>query len=82
MMRTAAIKRQTGETNIAASLMIDGAGNSEIKTGIGFFDHMLILFAKHGLFNLNLSVDGDLYVDGHHTVEDTGIVLGQALLRP
>lgn len=80
-MRTATIKRQTGETNITASLMIDGTGYSEIATGIGFFDHMLILFAKHGLFNLNLSADGDLHVDGHHTVEDTGIVLGQAITQ-
>lgn len=81
MMRTAAIKRQTGETNITASLMIDGTGCSEIDTGIGFFDHMLILFAKHGFFNLNLSADGDLHVDGHHTVEDAGIVLGQAITQ-
>lgn len=80
-MRTAAIKRQTGETNITASLMIDGTGCSEIDTGIGFFDHMLILFAKHGFFNLNLSADGDLHVDGHHTVEDAGIVLGQAITQ-
>ena len=81
MMRTATIKRQTGETNITASLLIDGTGYSEIETGIGFFDHMLILFAKHGLFNLNLSADGDLHVDGHHTVEDAGIVLGQAITQ-
>lgn len=81
MMRTATIKRQTAETNITASLMIDGTGYSEIETGIGFFDHMLILFAKHGFFNLNLSVDGDLHVDGHHTVEDAGIVLGQAITQ-
>ena len=81
MMRTAVIKRQTGETNITASLLIDGTGYSEIETGIGFFDHMLILFTKHGLFNLNLSVDGDLHVDGHHTVEDAGIVLGQAITQ-
>ena len=80
-MRTATIKRQTGETNITASLLIDGTGYSEIETGIGFFDHMLILFAKHGLFNLNLSADGDLHVDGHHTVEDAGIVLGQAITQ-
>jgi len=80
-MRTASIKRQTAETNITTSIEIDGTGHSEIATGIGFFDHMLILFAKHGFFNLNLTVDGDLQVDGHHTVEDTGIVLGQALAQ-
>ncbi|MBP2626711.1 MAG: Imidazoleglycerol-phosphate dehydratase [Firmicutes bacterium] len=81
MMRTAIIKRQTAETNITANLGIDGTGQSQIATGIGFFDHMLILFAKHGLFDLNISADGDLHIDGHHTVEDTGIVLGQALTQ-
>lgn len=81
MIRTAEVKRQTGETNITASLTIDGAGRSEITTGIGFFDHMLILFAKHGFFDLNVTVIGDLHIDGHHTVEDTGIVLGQTLLK-
>lgn len=80
-MRAAEIKRQTAETNITAALGIDGSGKSEIATGIGFFDHMLILFSKHGFFDLNLTVDGDLYVDGHHTVEDAGIVLGQALTK-
>lgn len=81
MIRTADIQRQTGETDIIASLTIDGTGRSEITTGIGFFDHMLILFAKHGLFDLTVKAVGDLYVDGHHTVEDTGIVLGQTLLK-
>lgn len=80
-MRTASIKRQTAETNITANLGIDGTGCSEIVTGIGFFDHMLILFAKHGFFDLNLTADGDLHIDGHHTVEDTGIVLGQAFAQ-
>ena len=80
-MRTAEIKRKTAETDITAALAIDGTGNSSIATGIGFFDHMLILFAKHGFFDLSLAVDGDLYVDGHHTVEDAGIVLGQALTK-
>ena len=79
MTRTASIKRQTAETKITANLKIDGTGQSDIVTGIGFFDHMLILFAKHGFFDLNLTADGDLYIDGHHTVEDVGIVLGQAL---
>ena len=81
MKRTAVLKRQTAETNITASLDIDGTGQSEIATGIGFFDHMLILFAKHGLFNLTLTAEGDLHIDGHHTVEDAGIVLGQALVQ-
>ena len=81
MMRTGQIKRQTAETDITATLSIDGTGKSDIKTGIGFFDHMLILFTKHGFFDLNLAVDGDLYVDGHHTVEDAGIVLGQAFTK-
>ena len=81
MIRTAEIKRQTGETNITANLTIDGTGRSEIATGIGFFDHMLILFAKHGFFDLTVNAIGDLHIDGHHTVEDTGIVLGQMLLK-
>jgi len=80
-MRFASIKRQTAETNITASLGLDGTGHSEISTGIGFFDHMLILFTKHGFFDLTLTADGDLLIDGHHTVEDAGIVLGQALLK-
>ena len=80
-MRTANIKRQTAETNITADIRIDGTGNSQIATGIGFFDHMLILFAKHGFFDLNLTADGDLHIDGHHTVEDAGIVLGQAFAK-
>ena len=81
MMRTASIKRQTAETNITVSLGIDGTGHSEIATGIGFFDHMLILFTKHGFFDLNLIADGDLQIDGHHTVEDVSIVLGQAFAQ-
>lgn len=81
MIRTASITRQTGETKITATLGIDGTGRSEIATGIGFFDHMLILFTKHGLFDLTLAADGDLFVDGHHTVEDVGIVLGQAFAQ-
>lgn len=78
MMRTATIKRQTAETNISIALNIDGTGKSDIATGIGFFDHMLLLLTKHGFFDLQLITEGDLHVDGHHTVEDTGIVLGQA----
>lgn len=79
MDRKAEVKRRTKETDIALSLGIDGAGKGDIKTGIGFFDHMLEGFAKHGFFDLTLSVNGDLHVDGHHTVEDVGIVLGQAV---
>ncbi len=71
--------RQTKETNISVRLDLDGVGESRIDTGIGFFDHMLEGFAKHGFFDLNLSCEGDLLVDGHHTVEDCGIVLGEAI---
>ena len=80
-MRTTLINRQTAETKISAGLVIDGTGKSQITTGIGFFDHMLILFTKHGLFDLELTVDGDLHIDGHHTVEDAAIVLGQAFAK-
>lgn len=79
MNRTADVKRRTKETDIELSFAVDGTGKSDIKTGIGFFDHMLEGFAKHGFFDLTLSVNGDLHVDGHHTVEDAGIVLGQAI---
>ncbi len=79
MNRTAQIQRKTGETEISLSLNLDGAGKAEIATGIGFFDHMLHLFAVHALFDLTLTAQGDLHVDLHHTVEDTGICLGQAL---
>lgn len=79
MSRTADIKRKTKETDVILSLTLDGKGKSEVATGIGFFDHMLEGFAKHGFFDLTVSVNGDLEVDGHHTVEDTGIVLGQAI---
>lgn len=78
-MRTAKIDRKTKETDISLSLAIDGTGTSRISTGIGFFDHMLDGFARHGFFDLTLQVNGDLGVDGHHTVEDTGIVLGTAI---
>lgn len=81
MGRIAKASRKTNETEINMELNLDGNGISEINTGIGFFDHMLSNFAKHGFFDLTLSVRGDLYVDGHHTVEDTGIVLGQAIKR-
>ncbi|MBR3518008.1 MAG: imidazoleglycerol-phosphate dehydratase HisB [Lachnospiraceae bacterium] len=78
-MREAQVVRQTKETDIKCKLVLDGTGASKIDTGIGFFDHMLSGFAKHGFMDLECSVKGDLNVDGHHTVEDTGIVLGQAL---
>ncbi len=79
MKRTAAINRNTTETQIKAVLNLDGQGDNTISTGIAFFDHMLILFAAHGFFDLNLSASGDLDVDAHHTVEDVGLVLGGAL---
>lgn len=77
--RRAAIERNTNETRISISLNLDGSGKAQIDTGIGFFDHMLNSFARHGLFDLELSVDGDLEVDTHHTIEDVGIVLGKAI---
>lgn len=79
MSRSVNVKRITKETNIQCELNLDGTGKSNIHTGIGFFDHMLEGFAKHGFFDLELQVEGDLIVDGHHTVEDTGIVIGQAI---
>lgn len=79
MPRTASIERNTRETKINATLNLDGSGKGDISTGIGFFDHMLEGFAKHGFFDLTLQVNGDLQVDGHHSVEDTGIVLGQVI---
>lgn len=77
--RTAVIERNTNETKIKMTLDLDGTGKADIHTGIGFFDHMLDGFARHGLFDLSVTVDGDLDVDTHHTVEDTGIVLGMAI---
>lgn len=79
MVREAKIERKTSETSIALRLVIDGKGESKLVTGIPFFDHMLTLFARHGLFDLDLDAKGDIAVDFHHTVEDTGITLGQAL---
>ncbi|MCA9095504.1 MAG: imidazoleglycerol-phosphate dehydratase HisB [Planctomycetaceae bacterium] len=81
MPRTASISRQTAETQIELSLNLDGTGASRIDTGVGFFDHMLTLFARHGLIDLDVSAEGDLQVDQHHTVEDVGICLGQALAK-
>src|SRR5262245_42601818 len=79
--RHAEIKRVTNETRITARLNIDGCGQADIKTGVPFFDHMLTLFAKHAVMDLQLSCDGDLSVDAHHTVEDCGIVLGQGFVQ-
>ena len=77
-MRTAQICRKTGETDISLTLNLDGKGESQLKTGCGFLDHMLTLFAKHGRFDLQVTCTGDTYVDYHHTVEDIGICLGKA----
>ena len=78
MSREATITRTTKETDISLAINIDGTGVTNVETGIGFFDHMLDAFGRHGLFDLQLSAKGDLDVDGHHTVEDVGIVLGKA----
>lgn len=77
--RTSKSSRKTAETEIDLSISLDGSGESTIETGIPFFDHMLTLFSKHGLFDLTLKVDGDIEVDFHHTIEDTGIVLGECM---
>lgn len=76
--RRATIKRQTSETDIAITIDLDGRGSADVTTGIGFLDHMLNAFAVHGLFDLNVRATGDLHIDGHHTIEDVAIVLGQA----
>ncbi|MSR57558.1 MAG: imidazoleglycerol-phosphate dehydratase HisB [Planctomycetaceae bacterium] len=81
MPRTATISRKTAETDIQLTLDLDGIGEAQISTGVGFFDHMLTLFAKHGLLNLTVAAKGDLHVDFHHTVEDVGIALGKALAQ-
>ena len=78
-MRKASIERNTNETKIKIDLDIDGTGKADINTGIGFFDHMLEGFTKHGLFDMSVKIDGDLNVDCHHSIEDCGIVLGQAI---
>ena len=77
--RTATVSRETAETAVEVSLAVDGSGDADVDTGIGFFDHMLESFAKHGLFDLSVECDGDLSVDDHHSVEDVAIVLGEAL---
>ena len=78
-MRTAEITRKTAETDIALTLELDGAGRADVKTGVGFLDHMLTLFASHGRFDLTVRCDGDTFVDDHHSTEDVGIALGMAL---
>ncbi len=77
--RSAVITRNTKETEISMEFIVDGSGKAQIETGIGFFNHMLDSFTRHGFFDMKLAVKGDLYVDSHHTIEDTGIVLGQAI---
>ncbi|MCO4052965.1 MAG: imidazoleglycerol-phosphate dehydratase HisB [Bosea sp.] len=79
-MRTGEIQRRTAETDVHVAVDLDGSGKAEISTGVGFFDHMLELFARHSLIDVTARVKGDLHVDFHHTVEDTGIALGQAVL--
>jgi imidazoleglycerol-phosphate dehydratase len=80
-MRAASVSRRTAETDVAVSVALDGTGKATVSTGVGFFDHMLELFARHSLFDLDVKVTGDLHVDQHHTVEDTGIALGQAFAK-
>lgn len=80
-MRTAQITRKTNETDITMSVALDGTGRRDIKTGVGFFDHMLDQLARHALIDMDISATGDLHIDDHHTVEDVGIALGQALAK-
>ena len=79
--RSGRVERQTKETKVLVELDLDGTGSTQISTGVGFFDHMLASFGKHGLFSLTVQVDGDLHIDAHHTVEDTAIALGQAFAQ-
>lgn len=80
-MRSASLSRTTGETDITVSINLDGSGKADIATGVGFFDHMLDLLCRHGLFDLTVKAKGDTHIDDHHTVEDVGIVLGLAFLK-
>ena len=79
--RTAEVTRNTAETRITVRVNLDGTGQARLSTGIGFFDHMLDQIARHGLIDLDIQAEGDLHIDGHHTVEDVGITLGQALAK-
>jgi imidazoleglycerol-phosphate dehydratase len=81
LARTADLRRDTKETKIRVALNLDGTGQAQLATGIGFFDHMLDQIARHGLIDLTIEAEGDLHIDGHHTVEDVGITLGQAVLQ-
>lgn len=81
MNRTADLRRDTAETQIRVALDLDGAGRAQIRSGLGFFDHMLDQIARHGLIDLTIEAQGDLHIDGHHTVEDVGITLGQAVAQ-
>ena len=81
MSRTARIERQTKESKVLVELDLDGSGRTEVSTGVGFYDHMLTAFGRHALFDLTVQTDGDIHIDGHHSVEDAAIVLGDALLQ-
>lgn len=81
MGRSATVTRQTRETRVTVTIDLDGTGRADLHTGIGFFDHMLDGFARHGLFDLTVKCEGDLFVDSHHTIEDTGITLGMAIAK-
>lgn len=81
MSRTGRIERQTAETKVLVEIDLDGSGNTDISTGVGFFDHMLESFGKHGMFDMTISVEGDLHIDSHHTVEDAAIALGQVFAQ-
>src|SRR5207244_11876279 len=81
MSRSGRIERQTNETKVLVEIDLDGTGRTDVSTGVGFYDHMLASFGKHGLFDLTVQVEGDLHIDGHHTIEDTAIALGQAFAQ-
>jgi imidazoleglycerol-phosphate dehydratase len=81
MTRSGSVERQTNETKVLVEIDLDGTGRTDVSTGVGFFDHMLASFGKHGLFDLTVQVEGDLHIDAHHTIEDTAIALGQAFAQ-
>ncbi len=80
-MRTATVDRKTTETKVSCTINLDGTGAFDIKTGVGFFDHMMEQLSRHSLIDITLKADGDLHIDDHHTVEDSGIALGQAIAK-